>query len=67
MKNIEAPRAAYTSRVIALAALKVRSRKMPSASIGACSRFSVTTNPTAASTDTTAATSARVSPHWISA
>ena len=55
----QAPRAAYTSSVIALAALKVRSAKMPSGSIGCRSRRSTTTNATAATRPATPAHGAR--------
>ncbi len=64
-KKVTAPSAAYTTRVIALAALKVRSRKRTSGSIGYRLRDSTSRNPSAARTPTTAATVAASDPHSI--
>ena len=62
-----APSAPYTSNVITFEALKVRSRKMPSTSIGSGSRSSTTTKPIAATTPTATAIQAAVPPHSMSA
>ena len=66
-KNSTAPSAAYTTRVIAFAALKLRFAKMPSGSIGWSLRRSSTTYPTAATSITTSAHGRCGLPHSISA
>ena len=66
-KNRIAPSAAYTSRVITLAALKVRLRNIPRGSIGCRSRRSATTKATPAITPATAAHGASRPPHSMRA
>ena len=65
-KNMIAPSAAYTSRVIALAALKLREANMSSGIIGCRVRCSTTRKATPATSPTPKAARAYVVRHSIS-